>query len=168
MASLVASDASIEAAPEPVKLLEGIGMGGGYVSSRSTVQTLSLDQPGTRRGVCERPSKVPSGLGMIVGAPPTGSVTTCNRQPPEPDVAHDHIRLREHQIGAVACIGFPIGTRHMKRAGTTEGGETVGGTSCGGQLSPGGRSAQMISDGCSDANSKVLVKRVGENLLPTA
>ena len=26
----------------------------------------------------------------------------------------------------------------------------------------------MISDGCPDANSKVLVKRVGENLLATA
>jgi hypothetical protein len=165
---MVASDASIEAALEPVKLVEGIGKGGSDVGGRFAVQTLSLDQPGTRRGVCERPSKVPSGLGMIVGALPTGSVPTCNRQPPEPDVAHDHIRLREHQIGAVACIGVAIGTRHMKRASTTEGDQTVGGTSCGGELSPGGRSAQMISDGCSDANSKVLVKRVGENLLPTA
>jgi hypothetical protein len=26
----------------------------------------------------------------------------------------------------------------------------------------------MISDGCSDANREVLVKRVNENLLPTA
>ena len=56
----------------------------------------------------------------------------------------------------------------MEHAGTTEGGETVGGSSCGSQLSPGGRSAEMISDGCSDANRKVLVKGVGENLLPTA
>ena len=46
--------------------------------------------------------------------------------------------------------------------------ETVGGTSCGGELSPSGRSAEMISDNCSDANSKVLVKCVGENLLPAA
>ena len=56
----------------------------------------------------------------------------------------------------------------MKHAGTTEGGETVGGSSGGSQLSPGGGSAEMISDGCTDANRKVLVKRVGENLLPTA
>ena len=61
-----------------------------------------------------------------------------------------------------------IGARHVEHAGTTEGGETVGGSSCGSQLSPGGGSAEMISDGCSDANRKVLVKGVGENLLPTA
>ena len=105
---------------------------------------------------------------MVVGALPTGSVTSCNRQPSESDVVHDHIRLRQHQIVAVACIGVRIGARHVKHAGTTEGGETVGGSSCGSELSPGGGSAEMISDGCSDANRKVLVKGVGENLLPTA
>ncbi len=105
---------------------------------------------------------------MVVGALPTGSVTSCNRQPSESDVVHDHIRLRQHQIVAVACIGVRIGARHVEHAGTTEGGETVGGSSCGGQLSPGGGSTEMISDGCSDANRKVLVKGVGENLLPTA
>jgi hypothetical protein len=41
-------------------------------------------------------------------------------------------------------------------------------SSCGGELSPRGRSTEIISDGCSDTDSNVLVKRVGENLLPTA
>ena len=44
----------------------------------------------------------------------------------------------------------------------------MGGSSCGSQLSPGGGSTKVISDGCSYANRKVLLKRVGENLLPTA
>ena len=44
----------------------------------------------------------------------------------------------------------------------------MGGSSCSSQLSPGGRSTEMISDGCTDTNREVLVKRVGENLLPTA
>ena len=85
---------------------------------------------------------------MVVGTLPTGSVTSCNRQSSEPDVVHDHIRLRQHQIVAVACIVICIGARHMQHAGTTEGGETVGGSSGGGELSPGGRSTEMISDGC--------------------
>ena len=105
---------------------------------------------------------------MVVRALPTGSVTSGNPQPSESDVVHDHIRLRQHQIVAITCIGVRIGARHMEHAGTTEGGETVGGSSCSSQLSPGGRSAEMISDGRSDANRKVLIKCVGENLLPTA
>ena len=52
--------------------------------------------------------------------------------------------------------------------GPTEGGEAGGGSSCGGEFSPGGGSTQMISDGCTNANRKVLVKGVGEHLLPTA
>jgi len=36
------------------------------------------------------------------------------------------------------------------------------------QLSRGGRSAEMISDGCTNANRKVLVQGVGDHLLPTA
>jgi hypothetical protein len=56
----------------------------------------------------------------------------------------------------------------MEHAGMTEGGETMGGSSCGSQLSPGGCSTEMISDGRSNANRKVLVKGVGEHLLPTA
>ncbi len=41
-------------------------------------------------------------------------------------------------------------------------------SSCGSQLSPGGRSTEMISDSRPDINRNVLIKRVGENLLPTA
>jgi len=44
----------------------------------------------------------------------------------------------------------------------------VGSSSCGSQLSPRGGSTEMISDSCTDADREVLVKRVGENLLPTA
>ena len=35
---------------------------------------------------------------------PTREVVRRHRQPSESDVVHDHIRLRQHQIGAVACI----------------------------------------------------------------
>jgi len=48
----------------------------------------------------------------------------------------------------------------MTHAGTTGGSETV--------LSSVWRSAEMINDGCSDANRQVLIKGVGEHLLPTA
>jgi hypothetical protein len=44
----------------------------------------------------------------------------------------------------------------------------LGGSSGGGELSPGGGSAEMISDGRTNANGKVLVKGVDQNLLPTA
>jgi hypothetical protein len=43
----------------------------------------------------------------------------------------------------------------------------VGGSSSGGEFSPGGRSAEMISDRCAYANGKVLMKSIRENLLPT-
>ena len=95
---------------------------------------------------------------MVVRALPTGSVTPPNRQPPEADIVHDHIRLRQHQIGAIARFGVSIGAWHMKQAGAAGCSETVGGSSRGSQLSPGGRSAKMISDGCPDANGKVLVE----------
>jgi hypothetical protein len=58
------------------------------------------------------------------------------------------------------------GARHVEHTGTTYGGETVGGSSCGVERSPGGRSTKMISDSCPYANRKVLIKRVGETLLP--
>jgi len=73
---------------------------------------------------------------MVVWALPAGSVASCNRQSSESDVVHDHIWLRQHQIRAVACIVIRIGARYMDHLGTTEGGETVGGSSSGGQLSP--------------------------------
>jgi hypothetical protein len=69
---------------------------------------------------------------------------------------------------AISSIVVAIGARHMEHAGTTDGGETVGGSSCSSQLGTGGRSTEMISDGCADANRKVVVKGVGEHLLPTA
>jgi hypothetical protein len=89
-------------------------------------------------------------------------------QPLESDVVHDYVRLRQYQMVAIACIVVAVGARHMKHAGTTQAGETVGGSSGSGQLSPGRGSTEMISDGCMDADRKVLVKCVGENLLPTA
>jgi hypothetical protein len=56
----------------------------------------------------------------------------------------------------------------VKDAGTVQRRETVGGSSGSSQLSPGRCSTEMISDGSKDTNGKVLVKGVGENLLPTA
>ena len=105
---------------------------------------------------------------MVVRTPSTGSVTSCGPQPSESYVVHDNIRLREHQVAVIACIVVAIGARHMEHAGTTRCRGTVGGSSCGGEFSPCGDSTKMISDGCSDANGKVLIKCVSENLLPTA
>jgi hypothetical protein len=44
----------------------------------------------------------------------------------------------------------------------------MGGSPRGGEFSASGGSAEMISDGCTYANCMVLIKGVGENLLPTA
>ena len=98
----------------------------------------------------------------------TTSVAAGNCESSESDIVHDHIRLRQHQIVAITYIGVRVGALHMKYTGTTESGETVGGSPGGGELSSGGRSTKMISDGCSYADRKILVKRVGENLLPSA
>jgi len=56
----------------------------------------------------------------------------------------------------------------MVHAGTTESRQTVGGSSSSIEFSSGGGSAEMISDGGPYANREILVKRVGEHLLPTA
>jgi hypothetical protein len=61
-----------------------------------------------------------------------------------------------------------VGARHVKHAGATESRETGGCSPCCSELSPSGCSTEMISDGRSNANRKVAVKGVGENLLPTA
>jgi hypothetical protein len=45
---------------------------------------------------------------MVVGTSATGHVTSCNREPSKPGVVHDHIRLRQHQIAAIAWIGVHI------------------------------------------------------------
>jgi hypothetical protein len=74
---------------------------------------------------------------VVVGALPTSSVTAGNRQPSESAVVHDHVRFRQYQIVALACIGVRP-ARHVKHAGTTEGSETMGRSSCSNQLSPGG------------------------------
>jgi hypothetical protein len=101
-ASLVASDASIEAPLEPVKFWECIRKGIHEVGSRFAVQTLCLDESGTSGRIPEGALEVPSCLGVVVGALPTSSVTSCKPQPSESDVVDDHIRLRQHQIVAVA------------------------------------------------------------------
>jgi hypothetical protein len=76
--------------------------------------------------------------------------------------------LRQHQIDPIACIAVHIRPWYVQYAGTTEGGETVGGSSGSGEFSPARRSAEMITDGRTYANGKVLIKSVGEHLLPTA
>ena len=103
--SLVASDTLIEDALEPVKLFEGIRKGGCDVGSRFAVQTLNLDKPGTSGRIPERAFKVSNGLRVVVGTLPTSSLTPCDCQPSESDVVHDHIRLRQHQMVAITCIG---------------------------------------------------------------
>jgi hypothetical protein len=55
----------------------------------------------------------------------------------------------------------------MKHPGTAEGVETVGGSPGSSEFSSGRGSAEMICNGCPYANGEVLVKGVGENLLPT-
>jgi hypothetical protein len=162
------SDASIESALEPVKLLQRICERGRDDGGRLAVQTLCLAQPGATGRVPQGPSEVPGGLGVVVGTLSTGNVAPRDRQPSEPSVVHDHVRLRHHQIDPVACIAARIGARNVEHAGTTEGGEAVGSAASGGQLSTAGRSAEMISDGRSDADREMLVKRVGEHLLPAA
>jgi hypothetical protein len=92
---------------------------------------------------------------------PNAHSRTCRRL----SVVHDRIRLRQHQIAAIARNIVTIDARHKQRAGTTEGGETVGGSSVSRELSPGRGRSEMISDGCPDANCEVGVKCVGENLL---
>jgi hypothetical protein len=47
-------------------------------------------------------------------------------------------------------------------------GETVGGASCGGELSPGGRSSEMIGDGCSHAFVKNAAGSSSHDVTDTA
>jgi hypothetical protein len=68
-----------------MKLFESRCKGGCEVGDRLAVQTLCLDQqPGTSGRIPEGPSQVLSGLGVVVRALPTGSVTSCHRQRTEP------------------------------------------------------------------------------------
>jgi hypothetical protein len=105
---------------------------------------------------------------VVVGALSTGSVTSCHCQSADSDVVHDHIRLGQHQGVGVACIVVGIGARHAVHVGTTEGDETVGGSSSSIELSPSGGSTKMISDGRTDATARFLSSPIGENLLPSA
>jgi hypothetical protein len=87
-----------------VKLFESVCKGGSNVGSRLGVQPICLDQSGTSRRISEGASEVASGLSVVAGTLPTGSLSSFNRQPSEPDVVHDHIRLREQEIVAIAYI----------------------------------------------------------------
>jgi hypothetical protein len=78
------------------------------------------------------------------------------------------MRLCQHQISPIAGLVIGIGAWQVQHAGTTLRGQTVGGSSCSGQFGPGRAPAEMISDGCAYANGEVLIKGVGEHLLPTA
>jgi hypothetical protein len=77
---------------------------------------------------------------------PTGSGSSRHSQPSESNVLDDHIRLRQHEIVAITCIGIRLGARYVKHLGTTKSGETVGRSSRGNQLSPDRGSTKMISD----------------------
>jgi hypothetical protein len=125
VACLIASYTSIEATLEPVKLFECIRQAGCNIGSRFAVQTLCLDKPGGGSGIPEGTSKVASGLGVVVRALPIGSVTSRHSKFSTSDVVHDHIRLRQHQMVAIACMVVAIGASHMEHAGPTEGGETM-------------------------------------------
>jgi hypothetical protein len=105
---------------------------------------------------------------MIVRALSTGSVAGCNRQSSESEVVHDHIRPRQHKISTLACGVVHIGAGHVEHAGATQGGETAGCPSRSRELGSCRGSAEVIGDGCSDADRKVLLQRVGENSLPAA
>jgi hypothetical protein len=110
----------------------------------------------------QRASEVTSGLGVVVRALPTGSVTSGNGQPSESDVVDDHIRLRQHQKAAITCNGIRIGSGHVMHPGQTECCETVDISSCGTQLSSGRGPSEMISDHRTHSDREVLVKGVGE------
>jgi hypothetical protein len=51
--------------------------------------------------------------------------------------------------------------RHLKHKGTTAASGSI-------ERGPGWGSTEMISDGCADAKSKILIRCVGQDLLPTA
>jgi hypothetical protein len=74
-------------------------------------------------------------------------------------VVHDHIQLGQDEIVAITYIVVRIGAGDIMHAGTAEGGEIVGRSSGGGELSSVEGAGEMISDGSADANRKVLVKR---------
>jgi hypothetical protein len=94
---LISSDRSIESALKSVKFFEYIGKGCGE-SAADLLQPLCPDQPRTSGRIPQRASKVSNGLGVVVRALPTGSTHVLQLRALEPDVVHDHIRLRQHQM----------------------------------------------------------------------
>ena len=60
----------------------------------------------------------------------------------------------------MARVGVCVGARHMRTR--PRGGEIVGGSSGGGELSPGGGSTEVRSD----SSRKILLKRVDEHQQP--
>ena len=103
---------------------------------------------------------------MVVHTPTTGPVVARNHSPSESDVVHDHIRPSQHEI--VAIVGVGIGALRIEHLRPAEGGETVGAVRRAAVSSARVGSAEMISVGCSAANGQVLIKRVGEDLSPSA
>jgi hypothetical protein len=121
-------------------------------------------KPGTGGSIPEGAPKVSSGCRAIAAI----SILAGNAESSESDVVDDHVRPRQHQTVAVGLHWLRIGARHIEHAATTQRDQTVGRSSRRSELRPGGRSTEMISDGCSYAYRKILVKRIGENLLPSA
>jgi hypothetical protein len=146
--SHVASYTPIEAAMEPAKLFEGICERGCELGSRSAVQPLYLDEPGTSGRTPEGAFEVANSLGVVVRALPTGGVMSCDRS--ESNVVDDRIRLRQDQIAAITCVVVRVSAGHVQQAGTVGSGEAVGGSSCGIEFSTGRGSAEMINDGRTD------------------
>jgi hypothetical protein len=103
---------------------------------------------------------------VIVQGLAADGVAACNPESSETDVVHDHVRLSQHEIAAITGAVISIGTRHVEHPGTTRRGETVRRASRSVQLSSRGGATEMINDGRANADRKVLVKRLGENLLP--
>jgi hypothetical protein len=153
----VTSDTSIEAALEPVKLIESICKGGCDIGSRFSVQTLCLDCRAPAAAFRRERLRFRALWAWLGGlARPAASL---------PATASFRSRMSfmitfgfaEDQIGAIACMIVGIGARHVKRSGTARCGPTVRGSSSSIEFSPGRDSAEMISDGCPDTNGKVLI-----------
>jgi hypothetical protein len=165
---LITSDTAIKAPLEPAKLFEGIRQGrlrGRRPTCHPTPRPRSAGRP-QPRSLMNAEGCVRSGCGCRNSS--DRQHRSRNRQSPDPGVVHDHVGLGQHQIAAVACIVIGNGAGHVEDTGTTQRGETVGGSSCGGKFSSGGVSTKVIGNDCSYANGKVLVEGVGENLLPSA
>jgi hypothetical protein len=120
-ATRVASDTSIEATLEPVKLFQGICKGGCDVGGRFAVQAFWLDEPSTSGRIPEGASQVARGLGVVVKTHSTGSVISCDPQPSESGSFMVTFGFASTRWLRSPAVFFAIGARHMNHAGTTEG-----------------------------------------------